>query len=131
MRSGGRPSKCTDEVINQALEYVNGGWENEEHQAFPSVIGLSKVLNVGRNTLYEWAEDDRGGFTNILEQINTNQQLVAWDKGLKGEYNANLIKLLLGKHGYSDKQEVEQSTAFAVVSDTELTSEEWKDQFGT
>ena len=31
---------------------------------------------------------------------------VSRDTGLFGDYNANITKMMLGKHGYSDKQDV-------------------------
>lgn len=104
----GRPTKYTEELLEKAREYV---YSYEEHgHAFPSDIGLSVVLDIHSSTLYEWAKDDsKTEFSEILDKINKHQQLVAWNKGLNGDYNANLVKLLLGKHGYSDKAQQEIS----------------------
>lgn len=100
----GRPTTCTPEIQEKAWEYVNGGWEELDH-AFPSTVGLCDFLSIGRSTLYLWRDRDDNRIMDILDAINTKQQLVAWNKGLKGDYNANLVKLLLGKHGYSEKQD--------------------------
>lgn len=94
-------SKYTEEFVNAAKAYVNN-YADHGH-AFPSVTGLTRLLGISRSTIYYWAEDDTKEMQEILDQINAEQELVAWNKGLKGEYNANLVKLLLGKHGYSDK----------------------------
>jgi len=100
----GRPTKYTPALLGKAREYVTT-YEDYNH-AFPSDIGLADVLGISTSTLYDWAQQEsKKEFSDILGKINSSQQLVAWNKGLKGEYNANLVKLLLGKHGYHDKQD--------------------------
>jgi hypothetical protein len=36
----------------------------------------------------------------------STQERILVSKGLKGEFNSNIAKLALGKHGYTDKQDV-------------------------
>ena len=123
----GRPTKYTPELLKKAREYIHTYADYD--QAFPSDIGLAFVLDIGTTTLYKWAGDeDKKEFKDILDKINTNQQLVAWNKGLRGEYNANLGKLLMGKHGYSDKQEVSSDHQIAVVSD-QVSDDEWQNKY--
>lgn len=105
---GGRPTKYTPELVEKAREYVDT-YDMYDH-AFPSDIGLCEVLGISTATLYVWAKDEhKSEFIDILDRINIRQQQVAWNKGLKGEYNANLVKLLLGKHGFSEKNQQEIS----------------------
>ena len=86
----GRPSDYNEEVLETA-----------------SVAGLAKVLGKHRDTLYGWAEDEaKSEFSYILSQIVSNQELVLLNKGLKGEFNSNICKLALGKHGYSEKKDL-------------------------
>ena len=99
----GRPSTLTPEVIELAWSYVDQ-YDEYEH-AVPSVVGLCKVINRAKSTVYKWAEDDDNPFSDILRAINENQELVTFNKSLTGEYNAAIAKLLLGKHGYSDKHD--------------------------
>lgn len=101
---GGRPTTCTPQLEEAAWNYINGGWEKADH-AFPSVVGLCSEINVGKSTIYAWAERTDNQFLDILNQINEKQELVAFSKGMRNEYNASLVKLLLGKHGYHDKQD--------------------------
>ena len=118
---GGRPTKYCDEIIEKARDYVDN-YESYSH-AFPSEIGLSEALGVHKSTIQDWkTHKDKEEFSAILDQINTRQQMIAWDKGLRGEYNANLVKLLLGKHGYSDK--VDQNTTATVKVTGDLSDEE-------
>jgi F0F1-type ATP synthase gamma subunit len=46
---------------------------------------------------------------------------VSNDKSLTGEYNASIAKLLLGKHGYTDKQTLRADVRdVSAMSDAEL-----------
>ena len=113
----GRPTKYTPELLEMAEEYLTT-YEQHDH-AFPSDIGLTMVLGIATTTLYEWAKHpEKKAFKDILDKINKEQQLVAWNKGLKGEYNANLVKLLLGKHGYSDKTQQDVTSSDGSMSPT-------------
>lgn len=116
-----RPSKYSKEMLDKARAYVHN-YESYEH-AFPSRVGLADVLDVCAKTLDNWeADETKTEFAEILEKIARKQQLVAWHKGLTGQYNSNLVKLLLAKHGYHDKSEIEQKTTLQInqMSDDEL-----------
>ena len=99
-----RPLSCTPELQEKAWDYTNGGWEEAGH-AFPSVVGLCDVIKVAKSTVYDWSNRDDTEFSDILRTIHSKQELVAFNKGITGEYNATIVKLLLGKHGYHDKQD--------------------------
>jgi hypothetical protein len=100
-----RPTKYTKELVKKAQAYLDGGWETED-DVIPSHVGLSLVLDIRRETLYAWAkEEDKAEFSNILDKINAKQQRVLIAKGLTGDFNSNITKLVLGKHGYHDKQD--------------------------
>jgi len=117
----GRPTKLTKEVIQQAWDYVDG-FETHGH-AVPSVVGLCKVINRARSTVYAWAEEENNDFSDILRAINENQELVTFNRALTGDYNASIAKLLLGKHGYSDKQEIKAEVKdITNMTDAELES---------
>ena len=116
----GRPTSLTEDIKNKAWAYVDG-FADHGH-AVPSVVGLCKVINRARSSVYLWAKDADSGFSDILEAINENQELETFNKALKGEYNATIAKLLLGKHGYHDKQDTEivGKIDYSDISDTEL-----------
>ena len=98
----GRPSKYNKAILEKANSYLTE-WE-EEGDMIPSVEGLSEFINIARSTLYKWSNEKKE-FSDILESINTKQQKVLINKGLSGLFNSNITKLVLGKHGFSDKQE--------------------------
>lgn len=112
----GRPTRYTKALVAKAWDYVDN-FEKHGH-AIPSVVGLCKVLNRGKSTVYDWAKDPNKEFSDILEAINENQELVTFNKSLKGEYNASIAKLLLGKHGYHDKTDINAAVA-------EQSHEQW------
>lgn len=99
--AGGRPTHYSDEIARQGWQYIE---TYEEHgHAVPSVVGLCRVINRAKSTVYQWAENPDTEIADILRAINELQELVTFNKSLTGEYNATIAKLLLGKHGYHDK----------------------------
>jgi len=105
MNPNGRPTDYNEEVLATAQAYLTD-YENHGH-AIPSVAGLAKVLKKSRDTLYDWAKHkDKVEFSDILRQIVSDQELVLLNKGLTGAFNAQITKLVLGKHGYTDKQDL-------------------------
>lgn len=97
----GRPTKLTDDIVKQAENYIAGDWETLDH-VMPSAVGLAKVIGVSKKTLYNWA-DSNDEFLHILAELNTEQEFTLLNKGLTGEFNTAITKLVLTKHDYSDK----------------------------
>lgn len=101
-----RPTKYTPELLEKARNYLN-----VYETAIPSIIGLASYLEIRTSTVYDWrTHEDKQEFSDILDRILQAQHEKLWDMGLRGEYNAALVKLALGKHGYSDKQEIDHTT---------------------
>ena len=102
----GLPSKYSQEIIDASIDYM------ETHETFgdlvPSIVGLSNALGVSRSTLYLWA-DEYKEFSDILEGVNAQQERKLLSGGLGGDYNSAIVKLMLGKHGYTDRQQTEVS----------------------
>jgi hypothetical protein len=103
-----RPTKYNADMLAKAKEYLVN-YDQYDH-AIPSEAGLSDVLDVCRDTINEWSKhDDKKEFSDTLRKIKNKQELVAVNKGIKGDFNPAITKLILHNHGYSDKQQVEQS----------------------
>lgn len=122
----GRPTKYeNDKTIKKAEEYIKlcideieSIVESENDKTgrvryisklkvkLPKAEGLALYLGVQRDTLYEWASKYED-FSYILEKINQIQADRVIDEALAGNYNANIAKLLLGKHGYKDQSETD------------------------
>jgi len=123
----GRPTTWNKELEKKAWEYIEGAWETEGH-AFPSAIGLCSYIERGKTLIYRWAHDPKTQFRDILDTIKEKQELVAWNRGMRGDYNANLTKLLLGKHGYHDRQELDHQSKDGSMSPDGLTLEQRKNR---
>lgn len=103
----GRPTEYSDEKLALGQAYLDGGWE-EEGDSVPQVIGLAMAMGVGKTTIYEWAKDDgKKAFRDILTRVQQLQERKLINGGLDSSFNPAVTKMLLVKHGYSDK--VEQS----------------------
>lgn len=109
---GGRPTKYGDHILEKALEYhYSFRLPLEERtellgdeEVVPTKEGLSLYLGIAYDTLFEWcSQDDKKEFSDIVGMIFTNQAKTLANKSLKGEFNSNISKLLLSKHGYHDK----------------------------
>jgi hypothetical protein len=104
-RKVGRPTLCTPELVQMAKDYLDGGWKNEEDHNFPSVLGLAIYLQVSRAVLYKWAAEGNQEFIDILARANELGEFILVQKGVDGKFNSAITKLVLGKHGYSEKIE--------------------------
>ena len=100
----GRPTSYTPELLEKARSYLTK-YPDYDHE-IPSHSGLAQVLEISRETIYAWNKDkNKKEFSDILEKIMVTQETKLISKGLTGDYNAQIAKLVLGKHGYSEKQE--------------------------
>ena len=104
----GRPTLYTDEMHQSAIDYVEGGYEKENHP-FPSVVGMAVTLKVAKSTLYKWESDNRSGemgsFSDTLDQCQDYQELKVMNGSIKNEFNSTISKLVLANFGYHDKQD--------------------------
>ena len=104
----GRPSKYCPEIVEAATAYLEQF--EEETDEVPSVVGLALRLEVSADTLYNWAKDSsKPEFFGIVQRVLDLQHNILLKNGLNGQYNSSIAKLMLTKHGYSDKQEVDQN----------------------
>lgn len=126
--AGGRPSEYKEEYIEKADEYLELHVDSEEKQLtglsakgtelykqkltvkLPTVEGFAMFIGVNKTSLYEW-EKKHPAFSNALSKIREEQRHRLLNKGLSGDYNPVIAKLILSSnHGMSDKQEIDHTT---------------------
>ena len=101
----GIPTDYTPELVEKAKDYVANYTSYGDE--IPSISGLSIYLGKSRGCINRWgSEEGKEEFKDILEEILSKQENVLINKGLTGDFNSNITKLVLGKHGYSDKQDL-------------------------
>ena len=126
----GRPSLFNQSMIDKTKEYIAffqshrtaEEWENET-ELIPSIAGLALFLGVSRSTLYEWAKHNKS-FSDTLEDLLGTQEVSLLNGGLRGRFNAQISKLALANHGYSDKQEIDNKSSDGSMSPVRDLSDE-------
>ena len=99
----GRPSKYNAEMLANAKDYLEN--YKEYGDVIPMACGLAVHLGVTEQTIYNWANESNPEFLELLAQIKAKQHSVLIGKGLTGDFNSTITKLILTKHGYSDRVE--------------------------
>jgi hypothetical protein len=104
---GGRPTKYNDEILSKAKAYVDGGYI-ECGDVIPQMAGLAIELSISRETIYDWCDDpEKQEFSDIVGRCLRAQERKLLNGSLKGEMNPTIAKLLLTKHGYSERVQQE------------------------
>lgn len=111
----GRPTDYTPELVAKAWGYAEGGW-SAVGDPVPTVAGLACEIGVRRETCYAWAKDENKEFSNILGKIAEEQERNLVRGGLGGDFNAPITKMMLTKHGYSDRIEQDNTSSDGSMS---------------
>ncbi len=116
--AGGRPTKLTKALLDKAAEF---DFKQAGH-AVPTIEGLALHINVNRDTIREWVKEASAPEATALKQefsvlvngLLERQALELMNNGLKGKFNAKIANMMLSKHGYVEKSEVDQTVSGAV-----------------
>jgi hypothetical protein len=121
----GRPSKYNDEILEQAEAYMLGGWK-EVNDTIPSLAGLACYLGLSRETVNAWSHEKKE-FSDITSGILALQERELVNRGLLKEFDSGISKLILGKHGYTDKVQQDHTSSDGSMAQKpaiELTDEQ-------
>lgn len=101
----GRPTKYTAKTLAKGWFYVDS-WKILGDKV-PSNVGLAYYLGISRETVNAWKNDpEKPDFSDMLGKIQVMQERELINNGLTSDFNSNICKLMLAKHGYADKQEL-------------------------
>ena len=112
-RAIGRPSKYNADLQAKADQYIFDYHLQED--VIPSAAGLCVWLGINRSTLHEW-DRTYPAFSNTLDAIRSLQEQKTLNKGLTGEFNSTIVKLVLANHGYSDKVQQDHTSSDGSMS---------------
>lgn len=113
--AGGRPTTYTEDMLEKAEAYASGRIPADE--LIPTVVGLCKAIGRSKSTVYGWKKDaSKTEFLDILERIEENQHISLVNGGLGGTLNPTITKMMMTKHGYSDKAEIDHTTSDGSMS---------------
>lgn len=104
----GRPSKYDEAMLDKAKLYVTGGFEMAG-DVVPTIAGLACYLKISRETCHVWGREKKD-FSDMLDDLLAKQERLLANQSLVGNFNPTISKLMLAKHGYTEKQEIDHQT---------------------
>jgi len=122
-RKLGRPTKFTEAFIDKAIEYLES--YEEIGEVIPSIAGLAVYAKVSRDQLHAWASGEVpesatkeliDNYSDIFGTIAATQEQRLLNGGLSGRMNSTITKLILTKHGYSDRAETDLKSSDGSMS---------------
>lgn len=121
-----RPTMFTDDILSKTQEYIDSCEDQVENVVagesdtftkyqirikvkLPTIEGLARYLKIHKDTVYTWRKE-KPAFSDLIDDLLAKQADALINNGLSGNYNSTIAKVLLTKHGYTDKQEIDQRT---------------------
>ena len=114
----GRPTKYNAEIQALAEHYADNYVEYDD--LVPTVVGLALALGVATNTVYNWANESNPDFLRIFTRVEQMQHKRLVNGGLSGDFNPAITKMMLTKHGYSDKVVTDHQSTDGTMTPTRI-----------
>jgi hypothetical protein len=103
---GMHPKYTPEELLDKSVEYEEG-WKSKG-EIIPTLAGLAVHLKVSKECVSRWRKKEKyEKFDQLCARVQSEQELMLISGGLSKTYDASLSKLLLHKHGYSDRIETD------------------------
>jgi len=131
-----RPTDYNNSILVRARKYLAQAEDEEQQQLtglsvkgtelyknklrvnLPSIEGLALYLGIDRSTIYDWeSQEDKGEFSNIIGELRAKQARELINKGLSGDYNPTIAKVLLSKHGYKEEKDINLAEKKLILDD--------------
>lgn len=135
---GGTPTEYSEEILIKTKEYMekcvdeieeyhktrgdkSDTYERIVRVKLPSIEGLASYLRLDKSTIYAWRKEvDKKEFSYLINELLAKQAEALINNGLSGDYSPVIAKVLLTKHGYSDKTEIDLRDKSDEPTDDEL-----------
>lgn len=116
--AGGRPTKYGPEMLRRAQVYIET--YKDAGDPVPTIVGLALACKVATNTVKNWVSNNHAcdEFLTIFTRVEQEQHQELVKHGLLGTFNPAITKMMMTKHGYSDKQELSHSSPDGTMSPT-------------
>ena len=103
----GRPTIYNEQILIDTREYIDSCEDVATTVKLPTIEGLAYHLKINKDAIYTWRkENGKEEFSELIDELLAKQARELINKGLSGDYNSTIAKVLLAKHGYRDSQEV-------------------------
>ncbi len=104
-----RPTEYNKDILENTKLYIANcidvGADKETGSMkkvnLPTIEGLAYYLSINRDTIYDWCKVHKE-FSDIIDDLRSKQAQELINKGLSGDYNPTIAKVLLTKHGYRE-----------------------------
>lgn len=111
-----RPTVYTTELLQKARKYAEGGWR-ENGEVVPTLAGLAVAIGVTKETCRVWKKDpQKVEFSAFCSSIQQQQEMELVNRGLVGDFAAPITKMMMTKHGYSDRIEQDHQSSDGTMS---------------
>lgn len=95
---------CVDEYKTD--KFPDGTVKTRLIVNLPSIEGFSIYSDIPRSTIYDWKKE-HDEFSDTLDRIEARQKKVIMEKGMGGEYNNTIGKLILSSnHGMRERNDL-------------------------
>lgn len=118
MAKVGRPTIYNDEMLVKTQEYIDmcideiddyhktrgkmsDSYDRIVKVNLPTIEGLAVYLGINKDTIYTWRKEYKE-FSELIDKLLDKQARELINKGLSGDYNPTIAKVLLTKHGYRE-----------------------------
>lgn len=115
-------------MVAKAQEYIDT-WESSDDPV-PMLCGLAVHCGICTATVSVWqGNPENEAFAKVCARVKSEQERVLLQKGLTRQHDNSITKLMLMRHGYSDRQEIDHTTKGESINDEKkLTDDDLKDR---
>ena len=102
----GPPTKYKESMLAEVENYIENYGTEEFDDIIPMESSVCVMLKIAKPTLLDWVTDGKHlELSALIQQIKVLQESALINGGLSSRYNPMFSKMILSKHGYSDKVE--------------------------